>query len=148
MRRCQNGYSDPTGARIRILTISVAVARRNEMLDALRDNANSGTLRIYSGTPPATADTALSGNTLLAQLSLSATAFGAASSGTITANAITSDSSADATGTASFFRILESDGTTVVYQGSVGTSGADLNLNSTAISSGVTVAVTSLTLSL
>ena len=39
------------------------------------------------------------------------------------ANAITQDSSADATGTASFFRLYKSDGTTCVLQGTVGTSG-------------------------
>lgn len=130
------------------MAISLAVARKNAMLDTLAARCNSGKLRIYSGTPPATADTALSGNTLLAELTMNATAFPGASSGTITANAITADSSADATGTATFFRIFESDGTTVVYQGTVGTSGSDLNLNSTSINAGVQVQVTSLALSL
>jgi hypothetical protein len=117
-------------------------------LDALDTMVGtSPLLRIYSGTPPATANAALSGNTLLAELAMSATAFGAAAgSGTVTktANSITSDSSADATGTATFFRIYKSDGTTCRIQGSVGTSGADLNLNSTSITSGGTVAVSSL----
>lgn len=130
------------------MAISLAAARRNEMLDAIADNCNSGRLRIYSGSVPANADAALGGATLLAELTMNATAFGAASGGTITANAITADTSADNTGTASFFRIFQSDGTTVVYQGTVGTSGADLNLNSTTINAGVQVQVTSLTLSL
>lgn len=130
------------------MAISLAAARKNEMLDAIADNCNSGRLRIYSGSVPANADAALGGATLLAELTMNATAFGAASGGTITANAITADTSADNTGTASFFRIFQSDGTTVVYQGTVGTSGADLNLNSTTINAGVQVQVTSLTLSL
>jgi hypothetical protein len=83
--------------------------------------------------------------TLLAELRWNATAFGAASSGVATANAITADTSADNTGTATWFRALKSDGTTVVFDGSVGTSGADLNLNSTAISAGATVSVTAFT---
>lgn len=123
----------------------IAVARRNEALDAFLNNANSGKLRIYSGTQPANADTALSGNTLLAELTMNATAFGASASGVATANAITQDSAADATGTAAFFRLLESDGTTVVMDGSVGTTGADLNINSVAIQSGAAVSVTAFT---
>jgi len=62
-----------------------------------------------------------------------------------TANAITADSSANATGTATWFRALESDGTTAVFDGSVGTSGANINLNSVAISVGAAVSVTSYT---
>jgi hypothetical protein len=62
-----------------------------------------------------------------------------------TANAITSDSSADNTGTATFFRVLESDLTTVVFQGSVGTSGAELNLSSVSVIAGGPVSVSALT---
>lgn len=124
---------------------SITTANRNRAADAVCARANGGSLRIYSGTPPADANAALSGNTLLANLAMSATAFGAASSGVATANAITADSSADADGTATFFRVLESDGTTVVFQGSVGTSGADLNLSTTTIAVTGNVSVSSLT---
>lgn len=130
------------------MTLSLAVARRNEMLDALTNNCNSGKLRIYSGSVPATADAALSGNTLLAELTMNATAFGAASGGVLTANAITQDSSADATGTASFFRIYESDGTTVVLQGTVGTSGTDMIVATTSFVAAAIVTVSSLTITL
>ena len=107
--------------------------------------ANNGFLRIYDGTQAATADTAVGAQVLLAELTFGATAFGAASAGVATANAITQDSSANATGTASWFRVLQSNGTTVLFDGSVGTSGANLNLNSVAISSGAAVQVTALT---
>jgi hypothetical protein len=130
------------------LNPKLAVARRNAALDNILANANSGLLRIYSGTQPTDADTALSGNTLLAELTMNATAFAAASGGSASANAITGDTSADATGTASFFRLLKSDGTTVIMDGSVGTSGANLNLNSVAIQSGAAVTVTSFTVSM
>jgi hypothetical protein len=113
--------------------------------DAVCPLLNSGYLRIYSGTQPATADTALSGNTLLAELRFSSTAFGSASNGVATANSITADSSADNTGTATWFRALKSDGTTTVLDGSIGTSSADLVLNSTSISAGAQVSVTSFT---
>lgn len=115
-------------------------------VDALTALLDGGSVKIYSGTAPATADTALSGNTLLATLPLGTPAFGAGSNGVATANAITDDSSADATGTASFYRGLASDGTTVVCQGTVGTSGADMNINSVAIQSGAAVEITSWTI--
>jgi hypothetical protein len=41
--------------------------------------------------------------------------------------------------------VFKSDGTTAVFDGSVDTTGADLNLNATAIAAGATVAVSSLT---
>jgi hypothetical protein len=128
-------------------TTKTAVAARNTAIDAVTALANSGKLRIYSGTQPTDADTALSGNTLLAELVMNATAFAAASSGSASANAITSDSSADATGTATFFRLFKSDGTTVIMDGAVGTSGAQLNLNTTSIVTAAAVSVTSFTIS-
>lgn len=103
---------------------------------------NAALLRIYSGTPPASANAALSGNTLLAELTCNSP-FGSAASQALTAGAITQDSSNDATGTATFFRLYKSDGTTVVMQGTVGTSGADLNLGTTSIASGGITQVTS-----
>jgi hypothetical protein len=130
------------------LTPSITTAARNAAADAvvdLVDVGGAGSLRIYDGTMPTDANTALSSNTLLANLAMSATAFGSAAAGVATAAAITQDSSADATGTASFFRILAGNGTTVVMQGSVGTGTNDLVLNSVAISSGAAVSVTALT---
>jgi hypothetical protein len=123
-----------------------ANATVNAEADALARLLDNGYFRIYSGTQPATADTALSGNTLLAELRYAATSAPAASAGVLTFNAVTSDTSADATGTASFFRALKSDGTSVVMDGSVGTSSADAIINSTSIQAGTQVDVTSHTL--
>ena len=126
----------------------LSIASWNLALNAALDAAcNSGFMQIYTGTQPATPDAALSGNTLLATLNLNATAFGAASGGTKTAGAITSGT-AVATGTATFFRVFKSDDATAVIDGSVGTSGADLNLNDVAITTGGTVSVTSWTVSM
>lgn len=128
------------------MALSLTTTVRNNMLDQITSAiGSSGLLRIYDGTPPANVGTALSGNTLLATLPLSATAAPGASSGVLTFNSITSDSSADATGTASFFRLLTS-GATAVVQGTVGTSGADINFNTVSFVSGATVAVSSLTI--
>jgi hypothetical protein len=116
----------------------------NAAANALTALLNSGKLRIYDGSQPANANTAVSTQNLLAELTFNATAFGGASAGVATANAITSATAA-ATGTAAWFRAVKSDGTTVVWDGSVGTSGANLNLGTVAISSGATVSVSALT---
>lgn len=117
----------------------------NAEANAVGNALDSGYLRIYDGTQPSNADTAVSTQTLLAELRLNADAFGNASGGVITANAITDDSSANATGTATWARILASNGTTVWFDGSVGTSSANVILNTTSIVSGAVVSCTSLT---
>ena len=95
--------------------------------------ANTGWLRIYDGTQPANADTAVSTQNILAELRFGATAFGASVAGVATANAITADSSANATGTATWFRVFKSDGTTALWDGSVGTAAANhMDLNTLA----------------
>jgi hypothetical protein len=113
--------------------------------DALLAQLNTGYLRIYQGVQPATADTALSGQVLLAELRFGATAFGAAANGVANANALTADAAANATDTATWFRALKSDGTSVVFDGSVGTATADLILNTTAIVTNAQVSVTAFT---
>lgn len=129
---------------------SITTRVANTMLDtAIRLKANGAFLNIYSGTVPTNADTALAGNTLLAQLTMGNPAFGAAASAVLTANAITADSSADNTGTASFFRLMGSDSNNqVLLQGTCGTSSADMIFNSVAISSGANVSVSSFTITM
>ena len=122
---------------------SFTAAQRNSMLDAIRASYNSGLLRIYSGSVPANADAALGAATQLVELTMNATAFPAASGGVLTANAITG-STATATGTASFFRLFTS-GATVLGQGAVATSGAELIVGTTSITTGLSVNVSSLT---
>lgn len=117
----------------------------NAAANAIAPLCNGGTINIYAGAQPANANTALSGNTLLATLGFSATAFGAAAASVITANAI-ANGTALATGTAVFARILQSGGAVVVADITVGTVGAGLNLNTTSIVSGATVSVTGFTL--
>jgi hypothetical protein len=132
--------------------VTSAVAKA--MMDTFDTQVDAGTaavINIYDGTPPATADAALSSNNLLAQLTCSSVAFGAATTANpsvVTANAITSDSSADSTGTASFFRILTQSAGTVVAQGTAGVGTFDLALNTTAFTSGSTVSITAATVSL
>jgi hypothetical protein len=117
----------------------------NAAADAVARLLDNGYLRIYGGSQPTDANTALGAQVLLAELRFNATSAPAASAGVLTFNAFTADSSADATGTAAWFRALKSDGSTVVFDGSVGTSGANLNLNSVAIQSGAAVSVSAFT---
>jgi hypothetical protein len=122
----------------------MAVGIRNAQANALATQASNGYIRIYSGTRPATPETAISGNTLLAELRFGATAFGAASNGTITANAIVAEDAATA-GTASWARILASDGTTALWDDEVGTATTNIQLPTVTIGAGVQVSITSLT---
>jgi hypothetical protein len=105
---------------------------------------NSGFIKIYSGAQPAL--NAAASGTLLATMTFSATAFptSVAAGGTVTAtaNAITSGTAGN-TAAAGYFALVKSDNSTIVATGSVGTSGADLNLNTLSITSGNTVSCSS-----
>ncbi len=115
---------------------------RNNQLDEITGLAGaSATLKIYAGTRPATGGAT---TTLLAELVCNAAFAPAATGGVLTLNAITGDTSANATGTASWFRIAA--GATHVLDGDVGTSGSDMNLNSVSIVAGGTVDITSFTI--
>jgi hypothetical protein len=127
------------------LNPKLSAASRDLALNAALDVLNSGFFDIYDGTQPTDADTAVGAQVKLARLTFASTAYGASSSGTKTAGAIGSDASADATGTASWYRQWRSNGTTAVWDGSVGTSGANLNLNSVAIQSGAQVSISAFT---
>jgi hypothetical protein len=117
---------------------------RDNQLDEITALAGtSALLSVYDGSRPATGGAA---TTLLAQLTCDVTAFaGAAASGVLTLEAISDDTSADATGTATWFRITSS-GATHVMDGDVSTSGADLNFDSVSFVAGGTVSVSSFTI--
>ncbi len=121
---------------------SFAATTQADAVAALLDN---GWLRLYSGAQPSTADEAVSGQVVLAELRFGNQAFGSASDGVAAANAISGDSAANTAGTATWFRCFMSDGTTPVFDGSVGTSNSNVVLNSAEISAGAQVDVTSFT---
>jgi hypothetical protein len=125
------------------MALALSTTLRTTRADAITTAiGNAGLLSIYDGSRPATGGTA---TTLLAQLTCGSPFAAGASSGVLTASAITQDSSANATGTASWFRITTSGGTFVI-DGNCGTSGSDLNLTTLSIVSGQPVQVTSLVL--
>lgn len=122
------------------------LAYRNTSLDGITTSlGTSAIFRIYAGTQPAdTSAATTAANTVVASLAFPSTnAFGAASGGVLTANPITSDATA-AGGTAVWFAICKSTGLRVI-DGSVGTSGSDLNLTSTTIATNSAVSISAFT---
>lgn len=117
------------------------VALRNKQLTDYGTVMATAVLTIYSGTVPASADAALSGNTALAAHTL--TGFGSASAGSMTANAITNDT-IDATGTATFCRLVAGSYTEQLL---VGTSGTPVIVNTTSYVTGGVSQIVSITLS-
>jgi len=120
--------------------------RNNNMADITTDLGTTAYLLIYTGSAPANCGTAASG-TLLVSLPCS-NPFGAApSGGVLTASAITAANTGNA-GTAGYWRLCTSSaGTTVVAQGTVGTSGADLNFaGGVTWTNGENISVTSFTI--
>ena len=82
----------------------------------------------------------------VATLTFSATAFGASSSGTATANAITSDTNAAGNASPVAFATLQTSGGTIVVHCAVAASSSDINLtNGLTVSAGDTVSCSSLT---
>jgi hypothetical protein len=128
-----------------VANFRLATATRNALanqITALVDaGAAAGTLKIYSGTQPTTANDAITG-TLLVTFTLTDPALAAAAAGVADFDFDPDlSATAAATGTATHFRMADSNGNTVA-DGDVGTSGATLNLSSTSITSGGTVNLT------
>jgi hypothetical protein len=131
------------------MTIKYTSAIRNAMLDTITSAAGgSALLRIYDNTAPgrpANANTAVTTQVKLAELTCNATFAAAASGGVLTLNAITG-ANALASGTASWFRITNSAGTVVILDGDISTTLSDLNLSTTTIVSGQPISITSFTI--
>lgn len=124
---------------------------RNLACDGLRVGFDAGTppgrIEHRTGAQPANVSDASSG-TLLGTNLFSNPAFGASSVGVATAAAIANDSSADASGTAGYFRLYTGAGadTAALAQGNSGTSGTDMNFDNNVIVAGGVIAITSMTL--
>ncbi len=126
---------------------AVRSAAADAVVDLLDAGPAAGTIQIRSGAQPASANDAASG-TLLATFTLADPAFGAAANGVATAAAVANTTGA-AAGTAGWFRALDSTGATVL-DGSVTATGGggDMTLNTTTISVGLTISLTSWTVTM
>ena len=118
------------------MALTLPTATRNAMCDALVDLVDGGAGAGYL-------ELQTSGDVEAATVTFSDPAFGASAAGVATANSITDDASA-AGGTVDRFRIYDSDATEVL-QGSVGTSGEDINLNTLVIAATAVVSISAVT---
>lgn len=134
------------------IAAAAAIAGLDAIVALLDSGSTAATIRGRTGTQPVDPDATETG-TLLFTLPMSATAFGSSadnSPGALsTANAITSDSSADATGTLGYCRVgATGTGADDILDGSAGTSSADFVFNTLSIVSGANVSMSSFTASL
>lgn len=127
------------------MALKYGVAYRNSRLDTLEATIGTGpVLRILTGSVPATPATAQTG-TLLAEITLPSDFMAAAASG-VKAKSGTWSGTAVAAGTAGYFRILNSGATVVHIQGTAGTSGTDMILDSASFANGQAFSVLTFTI--
>lgn len=130
-----------------LLVYRLSTDTRNKACDAVVDDidagSGAGTIQIRTGAQPTNVADAAQG-TLLGTLTFSDPAFGAAATGVATASAITSDTSADNSGTAGHFRIIDSD-TNIHSDGSCGQGSGDMSFDNSVIVAGGVIAISSMT---
>lgn len=126
------------------MTYRRATATRNAVANAEGDLLDGGSIQIRTGAQPTNVGDAASG-TLLGTLTFAGTAFGAPSTGVVTAASITSDTNADASGTAGHARLLDS-GAAIHSDASCGLGSGDFNFDNNVIVIGGTIAISSLSL--
>lgn len=129
------------------MTLTLSNANRsaaaNAVIDSVDGGAAAGKIRIYTASKPAGPDTAIGAQILLAEFTLADPAWAAAVNGVKDLDAAPVLATTGlAAGTAVWFRALDSNNV-ACYDGTVGTSGVELNLNTTTISAGVDVEITS-----
>lgn len=140
------------------MTVRISAGARNAACDAIVDlvdgGSGAGKLRVYTGSQPATPATAPSG-TLLLEYTLSDPAFGSAATGVATLDVTPAVTTTGlAAGTAGWFRLVDSTeaaGSGLgVIDGSVTASGGggDLQLSTTTVSVGLSVDITSMTVTM
>lgn len=128
------------------MALQYSAAVRNAKLDAVETTiSTTPILKILSGAAPANC-AAVETGTVLATVNLPSDWMAAASGGSKSKLGTWSDASADATGTAGYFRIYDSVGTTCHVQGTVGTSGTDMTVDNTSFAMGQTFTISSFTL--
>jgi hypothetical protein len=127
------------------MALQFDVTLQNAQMDAISTEVGSaGFLEIYTGAEPANCAAATTG-TKLSKHTLGSP-FAPASSAGVLSPTLPANVNALATGTAGYWRVFKANDTTCVMQGTVGTSGADLNLNTLALVSGGPVQINSWTI--
>lgn len=121
------------------MAITHETAVRNALANLIDDQVNAGATN-----PSGRVIFRTGANATVATIAFSATAFGAAANGEITANAMTDDTNAVG-GTVANFIITDRDNVTVLTGTVTGIGGGgDIELSSTSIGAGDTVSITAL----
>lgn len=131
------------------MSLQASVTVRNAILDAIETAIGTSPIfKIRSGSVPATCATADSG-TVGATITCPSDWAAAASSGSKAKSGTWQDTSADNSITAAHWRMYDSGGSTCHLQGTVTATGGggDLTLDSTSITSGQTVTISTFTIS-
>jgi hypothetical protein len=131
------------------ITDARALSMCNDLVDAFDNSGSAPTLVIYTGSAPGPGNAA--SGTLLVSLDLDTTAaFGAASmsgsNAVATLSGLPVSATIAATGDAGYFR-MNDDAGAAILEGTVGTSGADLILDTISLVQDATFQITSLTIS-
>lgn len=132
------------------MTLLASVLTRNAMLNAIETyGGEAPVLKIRTGAPPATCETADSGD-VLATLTLPTDWMAAADSASKAMAGTWADSSADGTGTAAHYRLYKADGSTVVMQGTVTATGdgGDMTVDNVSFAAGQAFSISGFTLTL
>lgn len=128
------------------MTIQLSTAVRNAKLDAIETTVGvSAIIRILSGTMPSQTTVSDAG-TVLATFQLPSDWMANAASGQKAKAGTWEDTSADASGSATYFRLYNSSAGTCHMQGSAGdVGGEDLVLDNASINTGQQVTITGFT---
>lgn len=128
------------------MAIQLSETVRNARLDAIETAVGqSAVLRIFSGSPPANCAAANSG-TVIASLTLPSDWMAAAASGSKALSGTWQDLSCDNSGTVGHFRLYDSTGTTCHLQGTAGTAGTDMIVDTASPNAGQSLTISTFTL--
>lgn len=128
------------------MTVAAATAVATALLAEIDDGPDPAEILFYTGVAPATVETAISTQTLLGTLECS-DPVGSVSGRVLTFDVITQDSSADASGTAAWARILDGNGTAIIDVDVTNGAGTGaIKLNTVTIVAGGPIQLTSFTI--
>jgi len=126
------------------MTIQLSVTMRNNRLNQIASTIGAtAILTLFSGTQPATTGSANSGSALVIMTSLPGVWLNAAANGSVSFTGTWQGTASGGATTVGHFRLFANNGTTCGMQGSVSTTGADLNLDNNSVNVGQLVSISS-----
>jgi hypothetical protein len=121
-------------------TVKLNSALRTRLLESLTNKntaafSAAGTIKVYSGSAPASADDAATGTELIS-FTTSTTSWSVASGSATLASSLNANASAGSETAVGYARFSWTSGSTFVIQGSIGTSGTDFIIDDATLTSG------------